>query len=267
MSKVLLASIAAVVGTVSSATMGQVIYDNQSSLPGSGTLGIVSHPGGMTGAAAGSDRSAIAVPGTLFGIGSAAASAIRLADDFTIPAGETWTITGANVFGYQTGATAPSNTAVTIRILGADPLGLATGAVSVLGGDTTTNVQTSNAFFGPTAIYRTTATDTAGTTRRIQQATTAFGPIVLGPGTYWLDFDTTGIAFVPALTPGGGGPAAVTGNARQVIGAGTYTAGVDAGSTFAIGVPFQIIGTIVPAPSSLALLGLGGLVAARRRRN
>lgn len=264
MSKAFLASIAAVVGTVSSATMGQIIYDNQSSFAGSGTLGIVTHAGAGFG---GADASAIALPGSTFGFGSAQSAGIRLADDFTIPVGETWTLTGANLFGYTTNATAPSNTGATVRILSADPLGSLVGGVSVLGGDTTTNVQTVNAFFGPTAIYRVTSTTLTNTARRVQQVTTSFAPIVLGPGTYWLDFDTTGITFVPPVSPGAGGPAAVTGNARQVITTGTYAATVDAGSTFANGIPFQLVGTIVPAPSSLALLGLGGLIAARRRRS
>lgn len=260
MSNTTVALLACVAGSIGSAAMGQIIYDNKTTLPGSGTIGIVTHPGGMTGAAAGSDRSAIVAGGATFGFG--AQGVVRLSDDFVVPAGETWNITGANLFGYLTGSTTPSATAATVQIFSTDPLNTTGG--TVVGGDATTNVMSSNTFFGPTAIYRTTNVDTAGTTRRIQQVSTTFGTISLGPGTYWLDWNFTGVAFVPPLSDTN--PLANTGNARQVLTAGGNYAAI-ADQTFTQGVPFQLVGTIVPAPSSLALLGLGGLVAARRRRS
>ncbi|MBX3377935.1 MAG: PEP-CTERM sorting domain-containing protein [Phycisphaeraceae bacterium] len=266
MSKVLLASIAAVVGTVSSAAMGQIIYDNQVTLPGSGELGLVTHPGGGFG---GADASALTSPDTTFGATANTATAFRLADDFTIPVGEVWTITGANVFGYTTVAGSPNLTAIgaTLRIFSDDPNGAASG--TVVAGDTTTNVQTAASWAGSNAggIWRVTSTTLLTNNRRIQTSTSTFAPVVLGPGTYWLDFaitSSTGAVFTPVMSLANS--SGVTGNARQFNGT-TYVPLVDAGSTSAKGVPFQLIGTIVPAPSSLALLGLGGLVAARRRRS
>ncbi len=260
MSKSMLVALVAVVGTIGSAAVGQVIYDNQSSLPGSGTLGLVTHPGAGFG---GGDLSALTAPDSTFGATANTAGAFRLCDDFIIPAGQSWTISGADVFGYTTGATAPTLIGATIRIFSTNPNGLASG--TVVAGDTVTNVQTSGGFFGPTPIWRALSTAPLTNNRQVQMSTSAFAPVVLGPGQYWLDFaitSSTGAVFTPVMSLAAG--AVPTGDALQFTGT-TYVPLVDAGGLGAKGVPFRLRGTI-PAPGSLALLGLGGLVAARRRR-
>jgi hypothetical protein len=260
MKKSVAAVVCAVAGLVASTASAQIIYDNQSSLPGSGTLGLVTHAGGGFG---GADASALTAPDTTFGATANTATAFRLADDFTVPAGQSWTISGANIFGYTTGATAPTMVGATVRFFSNDPLGLASG--TVIAGDTTTNVQTTGTFYGPTAIYRVQDIGLLVNNRRVQQSSTSFAPIVLGPGTYWIDFaltSSTGAVFTPLMSLVAGG--AVTGNARQLN--GTYVALQQGGSLANAGVPFQLVGTI-PGPSSIALIGIGGLVAARRRRN
>jgi hypothetical protein len=57
---------------------GQVIFDNASTLPGAGRLGLVTHPGqGFNGA----DASALTPPDNTFGYTANTATAFRLADN------------------------------------------------------------------------------------------------------------------------------------------------------------------------------------------
>lgn len=232
----------------------QVLYDN-------GPL--VTHPGGMTGTAAGADRSAIGPGGNIFGFGAAQSTGFRMADSFVSDA--SWTITGLQLYGYQTSATAisaPTLTGVTLRIWdGAGP-----GVGNVVWGDDTTNVLTA-AFL--TDIYRTTATDTTSVARRVQRAEISLPNLQLGAGTFWFDW-----AFDGSLTSGPWQPAVsdpnmlVSGNGLQYNpgGTGSWGPALDgpAGAQVQQAMPFTIIG--VPTPGSLAILGLGALFAGRRRR-
>lgn len=68
------------------------IYDN-------GPL--ITHPGQGFG---GADASAVAVGLTTFGFGMNATAPVRLADDFTVAAGQIWNLTGVRFYGYQTGS-------------------------------------------------------------------------------------------------------------------------------------------------------------------
>jgi hypothetical protein len=233
------------------------LWDN--SAQGNGVL--ITHPAGMTGTVAGQDRSAISPGGTLFGTGGAQTANLRLADNFTVPAGPGWNVSSIQVFGYLTGATAPGATGVTMRIWQGGPPG--TG--SVLFGDTTTNLLSSTGWaVGPNGgIYRTLNTDTLGATRRVQEITANVN-WTLSPGTYWLDFAYTGISFTPVLS------------STTTIPPGNAIQSQDGGATFAfqvldggiqVDLPFIINGTVVPEPTSLALIGLGGLALLARRRN
>lgn len=245
------------------AAFGQIIYDNKSSITG-GTnslfAGIVTDPGAGAG---GFDASVLVTPDTTLGSGHQ--GAVRLADNFTVPAGQIWTITGVVNFGYLTGATAPGVTASNMRFFNGAP----NAGGTVIAGDTTTNllVAGSNTFLN---IYRTTVADIAtATTRRIQTWTsTLTAPLVLGEGTYWFDYSNTGSSFVPPLqvVPRAGGIA--TGDALQSVDSGvTYTALLDGGSLVAKGIPFQLLGSVapIPEPTSMALVGLGAVGFAVRR--
>jgi hypothetical protein len=240
------------------------LWDN--SAQGRGTL--ITHPNGMTGTVAGAHRSAISPGSSTFGSG--AAGGFRLADNFTVT-GAGWTISSFQFFGYLTNATAPGATALTLRIWDNTP---GAAGSNIIFGDTSTNVLTSTGWAagpGGAAIYRTTNTDTAGTTRRVQQLTANVN-LTLGPGTYWVDFAYTGVSFTPPLSSASGLPAA--GNAVQFNAtAGTWGPALDNMATGPqLDFPFVVQGTVVPEPSSVALMLLGGgalavgAIRARRRR-
>jgi hypothetical protein len=223
----------------------------------------ITHPGGMTGTVAGADRSAISPGGTLFGTGAAAPN-IRIADDFQLSSAST--INSFTVWAYTTGATTPTATGLTIRVWDGTP-----GAVgsSIVWGDTLTNVLTSTGWeAGPSGlgVYRTTTTDTIGSTRRVQFLTAGGLNVALAAGTYWLDFQYSGTNFTPVLSSTS---AVVSGNAIQSQDGGvTYGFQVLDGGV-QTGLPFLVEGvSAIPEPGSIAFLALSalGLFVSRRRR-
>ncbi len=199
--------------------------------------------------------SALQTGQTIFGYGNQAPpTANSMGDDFVVSGGG-WNVTDFNVFNYQTGAqTSPSTfTSVNMTIY--------SGAV----GDTSNQVYTTSGLTNSvwTGVYRTDATGT-GTLRPIFQNTVATPGLVLADGNYWVSWNVAGtLTSGPWAVPVT--PAPLGANAMQQIGVAGAWATTNNG-----GLPddmaFIFNGTIVPAPSSLALLGLGGLVACRRRR-
>jgi len=238
--------IVSVVTLAGSAASADLLYSN-------GPL--VTHAGGMTGAVAGADRSAIGPGGTLFGFGAQQAVPNRMADDFVSDA--SWTLQSATFFTYQTGAAASTITGITLQIWGA----AGPGVGAPVWGDATTNVMTSTALSN---IYRTAATSTTDTTRRIQTISVNLPNLNLGAGTFWLDWAINGtLASGPWQPPVSDPSILVVGNSLQKLGAAAWAPALDGTTQQAL--PFLLNG--VPSPSSMALLGLGGLIAARRRRS
>jgi hypothetical protein len=195
---------------------------------------------------------------------SGAGPSFRIADDFIVPAGQSWSVTSIRTFGYQTGS-APGTQPITggsINIWsGAPNAGGSIVATGTFGGSANTN------------LYRIFSTTTPppgsapGTTRLVREVTWNFSSLTLGAGTYWVDFQytTVGSIFVPSITiPGSRGLAGW--NALQLTATG-WTPAIDTGNPAAgpdVAQDFPFI--VVPSPGALALLGLGGLAIARRRR-
>ncbi|MBX3377279.1 MAG: hypothetical protein KF678_09800 [Phycisphaeraceae bacterium] len=112
----------------------------------------------------------------------------RVADDFTVPAGSSWTVSGFTFYGYQTGSGTPvsSFTGATVQIWNGPPN---SAGSSVIAGDTVTNVLTSSTWSN-TYRHFNAACDL---TRPIYaNKVTLAAPVVLPAGTYWVDFNTTG---------------------------------------------------------------------------
>lgn len=208
-------------------------------------------------------------------LGFTGAGAFRLADDFTVPAGQTWNIEAITVFGYQTGATAASINAATLQIRnGAPPSG------GIVWGDATTVITPTTTLTG---AFRVTPTTLTATNRAIQAVRIPVS-VSLTAGTYYIDFTTAGTVasgpFFPPVVPNLAAPAP-SGNALQLattwnplnMGLVGDPAGTSSGPQQ--GLPFIVEGTIplaIPAPSmnlygllALALVLLGAAWVAIRR--
>ena len=102
-----------------------------------------------------------------------------VSDNFTIPAGTTWSISSVDFFAFQQDAAAPTITAAYLQIWNGKP---GSGASGVRG-DNTTNVQPSVAFTDTYIVLNTPGqTDDS---RRVQRVTITTDNLTLGPGTYW----------------------------------------------------------------------------------
>ncbi|WBV61024.1 T9SS type A sorting domain-containing protein [Chryseobacterium camelliae] len=191
---------------------------------------------------------------------SSATANYFLADDFTIPAGQTWNITSVDFFAYQTGytgTTSPFNT-VRVNIFSSDPS--VTGAISVFGNDTTNRFSSST----DSNMYRIfnsqvpSPGSAVGTTRKIWKVT-ANTPVTLAAGTYWIKYQlqnvtVTNAGFLPAVTISGtrGLPAW---NAKQNNAAGgAWTSIIDDGTpTTAPDYPMDLPFIITFTSSSLSI--------------
>ena len=171
-------------------------------------------------------------------IGSAVTSgAQHLADDFTVPAGATWTINSIDVYGYQISAAASPSpfTACNIQIWNGRP---GDPGAAVIAGDLTTNRLAASIDTNIFRISNSTvpAPGTAPvTTRRIWRNHAVFStPIVLTAGTYWIEWQTTvtggGAHFAPSVTIEGSRGSAAW-NSRQLnVAASTWLSNIDGGN-------------------------------------
>lgn len=159
----------------------------------------------------GTNESQIRAGGSTFGF-TGSAPTFRLADNFTVPAGQLWEIQAITFFGYQTGAGSvnPSIIGTNYQIW----LGRPGDAGSVVVcGNPTTNQLALSVFSG---IYRTTSSAPCpGATTRAIWAEVCTLPSNCVPclpeGEYWVDFQLQGSAafggpFIPPVTPRLGGP-------------------------------------------------------------
>ena len=199
-----------------------VLYDNGS---------FVTHPGGGAGGADESQLQTALGMGT-YGFGHQLSAGNRIADQFTIPAGETWDITNITFFAYQTGASTTSTiTGVNVQITDAMPPG-----GSVVFGDQSTNIMSSTAWAN---TYRTLDTASGDTARAIMASVTDV-VVSLGAGTYWIDWQADGsLASGPWAPPVTILGQTTTGDGLQYTGA--WAPVLDVGGQ---GFPFIVEGTI-----------------------
>ncbi|MCC6451826.1 MAG: VCBS repeat-containing protein [Acidobacteria bacterium] len=187
----------------------------------------------------------------------------RCADDFTVPAGQTWTVDQVVTFAYQTGFSGASSPilSATLQIWNGRP---GDAGASIIFGDTTTNRLAAST---DAHVYRIGGTvvpapTTPGTTRMVWQNNISVSPAqVLGPGTYWVDFQTAVAANAAHFAPLGtvvGSRTQPGWNARQWNGTAWGDA-LDAGNPasapdVAMDFPFKLVGTasIVPTATSRA---------------
>jgi hypothetical protein len=235
-----------------------VIYDNGP---------FVTHPGQGFG---GADASAITVGLNTFGNGMNATVPVRLADNFTVAAGQTWNLTAIRFFGYQTGSTTTSTfTGLNAQIWNGRP---GDPGAAVVWGNLADNILASAAFSG---AYRVgDAAPYTGNTRPIMNLDATVSTS-LNAGTYWLEWATTGsLASGPWNPPISIPGQLTTGDARQLSGGvwGDIVSGISP-DFYQQGLPFQLQGdvTAVPEPGqwammSVTLLGAAGVALRRFRR-
>jgi hypothetical protein len=195
---------------------------------------------------------------TTYGLGVNSAAGVRLAEDFTIGAGQSWTIQSINFFSYQTGATTFPLTSATWSIMSGD---VNTGTVMASG----TTALTNDGQVG----FRVSATTLTDTSRRIWSANADVTDFTLASGSYWLRWSLTGsTSFTgPWAPPTSDG---ATGNAMQDNNTGTFIPATDATTGVSFTLPFVLNGvvTAVPEPTEVSMLvaGLGLLALVRRRK-
>jgi len=135
----------------------------------------------------GVDESILQSWGTTYGFGFQLSYDYRIADDFEIPAGETWEIQAVIMAGYQTGSgTTPTINGMFLGVYDDNPT---TG--SLVAGDPFDNVFTMAEWSN---IYRVNEAGTGVSTDRPIMACTAelSTPWTLGEGTYWITLQADG---------------------------------------------------------------------------
>jgi len=178
----------------------------------------------------------------------------RVADDFTVTDPGGWQIGAVLFYAYQTNvSTASTLTSVTLRIWDGPP---GAPGSSVVFGDASTNRLVSSTFSG---VYRVSAATPLANNRAIMENRVAVAT-TLGPGTYWLDWQTSGSLpndgpWAPPIVTTGVG---ATGNAVRYSNTGTWSPLLDSGSSNAKGLPFVIEG---PSDVAAAIPTLGGVGA------
>ncbi len=170
---------------------------------------------GFGNGSAGANTSAIETGSTIFGYLQNSVTPARLSDDYTVPAGQSWSPKTLRWLGYQTNApTTGTLTGLFIQVwCGGSPM----GGGAVCAGDLVTNRLASQAFTGVYRVTSTTLTSTARALIRLQADLSAFVPLQAA-GTYWLDVSASGSLasgpWAPITTP-----AKPTDNAQQFFNA------------------------------------------------
>lgn len=239
-----------IAGTAAMASAGSTLWDNGP---------IVTNPGGGFG---GADASLIQsqLGMTILG-GNTNVGSFRRADNFTVGAGG-WQLDSIQVFGYFTGGNTTTSPVegLYVQIWSGNP----SAGGTLVAGDMTTNILSSSQWTG---AYRASTNAPLGNTRPIWDAVGSLGGLILAEGEYWVEvgmFSSLGTMWMPGVSIP---DESTTGDALVfTVSTGTWANWVDSGSNTQVGMPFVLTGSVVPAPGALAMLGLGGLVAGRRRR-
>lgn len=131
----------------------------------------------------------------------------RFADDFTISDPTGWVLESVSLYAYQTNALGGASpfTAINVRIWSGRP---GDAGSTIVFGDSVTNRLLGSTSSQIYRIFRTTAQpspQSADTKRLIWKTDASLAGAILGPGTYWIDWQYTGAApgaeaFSPALT-------------------------------------------------------------------
>lgn len=225
-------------GVCRSGTAPVVLWNNGPLATGT-TIGASTAPAGTQYSEA-AGTTACSSPTAGYSGGVVGATLFRLADNFVVPPGETWTVQSLETYAYQTGSTTTTSpiSGVNVVIWSGEPY---EPTSTIVAGDEFTNLMTSSTF---ASIYRA-FNNTPGTTRPVFKNIATFStPVVLQSGTYWVDWQTTvtnGLAHFapPVTTKAYRGTAGRDGLQRVPAGAGDSWTHIDeVGSTVGCGEGF-----------------------------
>jgi hypothetical protein len=253
---------------------------------------IITNPTGGTGSIAGlpiSNADGFNFPGNPFlfsttGVGATISANTAVAENFTVPASG-WDLDTLTVYAFQTGQTSASVTQIQVNLWNATPFSATSpGAPPVIPQPVLSLPLTLAAGPGTFVAHRQSPTGTS-TVRPVFSYTVSLDGLpnagVLPQGEYWIQWSFLGASspsanvFTPLVSPR---TAAVDLNARLLNsidgsaagpriwfeGREGFVAGQSEGRAYAL--PFELGGSVIPAPGSLAVLSLAALGVARRRR-
>jgi hypothetical protein len=221
----------------------------------------VTHPGAFAGCPTPGDGSALedSPPLSMTVLGFSAGTGFRLADQFAVPSDLRWNINSFKVYAYQTNSgTTSTLTSANYRIWYGTP---GNGGV-ILHDFSSSNQLVSTTWTG---AYRTHSANiglctTAALAHPVMEVVMAGNGLVLGPGTYWLDFALGGDPslpgpFVPPVTILGLGQ---TGDALQLVVSSSTWSPITSSTTYPgpyhQGLPFAINYTCTPVLPSPPVL-------------
>ena len=215
-----------------------VLFDNGAAASGTPPLSVI-RPGG-----------------TLLGAGAQASIPNLVGDNFSV-SGPGWNVQSLTFYGYQSfAASAFTFTSATWSIVSGD---VNTGSVVASG---TGAPVTNSGLVG----YRVSPTTLTNPDRAIFAINVDIPDVTLAPGSYWLRWGLAGsLASGPWQPPTADG---VVGNAVQSLANAAFLPVVDAGDTLGVEFPFTIQGSVVPEPSTYAMLlaGAAAVLSITRRR-
>lgn len=186
-----------------------VLFNNGNVATGATTESGVAAPDGFLWSENQHDTGNTSEVNNIIGFGATVtANGNRLADNFTVPAGQTWRITSVSVLGYVSNWNAPQSpfSGGALQIWNGRP---GDEGSTVVFGDTTTNRLISSTRSNIYVIRNTVVQPTNPSfnfslwTNKLSVAPT----FTLGPGTYWIDFQATSFNNAPVffrnvVTPG-----------------------------------------------------------------
>ena len=188
-----------------------VIYVNGPLATGTTSRSGVAAPAGTRWSEASNDSGSTTATNAVLGFGCqrvGAATDNRCADDFTVPAGATFTVTKVIASVFQTGNAGPPSPVIAASVRICDGRPGDPGAAVVAGNPTSLAFKSVEALLYRIANSGPPLNTVPVTTRRLWENTiTLAAPAILTPGTYWVDFQidtgaTTG-NFAPPVTING----------------------------------------------------------------